>query len=128
VGGAISVRFSGKAINFLQTAIELDVRSANEEGVLMRSETVGTRVLSLYMSGAGGEYVRDLVDPLAAKINSAVAAKVEVQTNRAPSDKHTIMLLDLAQAFLEETCRSADDCPLCVSFLSHHSRAHRAVY
>ena len=41
--------YHGKAINFIQTAIELDVRSANEEGVLMRSETVGTRVLSLYM-------------------------------------------------------------------------------
>lgn len=111
--------YHGKTINFLQKAIELDVRSANEEGVLMRSETVGTRVLSLYISGAGREYVRELVDPLMARIASAVAAKLEVLPNRAPSDKHTAVLLELSQAFLEQTCRSADDCPLGIRRVLH---------
>ncbi len=119
---ACRVPCAGKTINFLQKAIELDVRSANEEGVLMRSETVGTRVLSLYISGAGREYVRELVDPLMARITSAVGAKLEVLPNRAPSDKHTAILLELSQAFLEQTCRSADDCPL---YSLHHSRTAR---
>jgi hypothetical protein len=118
----VCVLHAGKTINFIQKAIELDVLSANEEGVLMRSETVGTRVLSLYISGSGREYVRDLVDPLTAKIASAVAAKLEVLPNRAPSDIHTAILLDITQAFLEQACRSADDCPLYA--LHPHARTH----
>jgi len=104
--------YHGKTFHFLQTIIESEIFKSNDPNVLLRSETVGTRVLSTFMNRAGKEYVRELVSPLIDKIEGLAATKFELLPNRTPSEKQTATIIELAQSFLDQICNSISSCPL----------------
>jgi len=105
--------------SLIEDEISCSVESTDGSGVMLRSNTVGVKFISMYIRRVGGEYLNELVGPWCEQVTKLKTLEQGIVMNQENGkvskfflEKGDVeMVKEVTGVFLERVCNSVERCP-----------------